>query len=174
MICVKDAAMNVVHLSPEWSGFTGLAIASSVGRGWLAAIHAEDRPMVERTLDEARRARRGCSMQYRLLHRDDGGIWVSDDSVASFSPEGSTFLGLLGSITGIAQGGEALTALGRVGEFQPPTPMPSTLTVAPRDLLADHLLLARALAVREGDRAILEALDVALYLARRRLERTAH
>ncbi len=173
MICVRDAAMNVVHLSPEWFDFTGLAIASSVGRGWLAAIHPEDRPTVERTLDEALRTRRGCSMRFRLLHRSGSGIWVSDDSVPSFSPEDRAFLGLLGSITEIAHD-ETLGARGRVGEFRPPAPMPSTLTVVPRDLLADHLLLARALAEPEGDRAILEALDFVLYLTRRRLERTAH
>ena len=174
MICVKDAAMNVVHLSPEWCDFTGLAVAISVGRGWLAAIHAEDRPMVERTLDEALRARRGGAGGTAWNSRGGAGIWVSDDSVASFSLEGCTFLGLLGSITEIADCGQAPAALGRVGEFRPPAPMQSTLTAVPRDLLADHLLLARSLAEREGDRAIREALDVALYLARRRLERKAH
>ncbi|RYC33311.1 PAS domain S-box protein [Lichenibacterium minor] len=174
MICVKDASMNVLHLSPEWADFTGRDIASSRGRGWLDAVHAEDRPTVDRTLEEASRARRGCSLRFRLLHRSGAGVWVSDDAVASFSPEDRTFLGLLGSITEIPADRAPLAAEGRVGEFHPPPPMPSTLTSVPRDLLADHLLLARSLAEQDGDRAILEALDFALYLVRRRLERTAH
>ena len=174
MICVKDAAMNVVHLSPEWHGFTGLDLAHSVGRGWLAAVHAADRPVVDSTLRDVARARCGCSMQYRLIHRSGLGIWVSYDAVASFSPEDRNFLGIMGSITEIPADVEPMTARGVVGEFHPPPPMPSTLTAATGDLMADYLLLARALAERESDRSILEALDFSLYLARKRLDRSTH
>ena len=40
--------------------------------------------------------------------------------------------------------------------------------------MADSLLLARSLADREGERAIVEAMDFALYLTRKRLDRTSH
>lgn len=174
MICVKDAAMNVVHISPEWHGFTGMSVSSAVGRGWLAAVHADDRRLVDEILREAARERRGYSMEYRLLHRSGAGVWVSDGAVASFAPEDRSFLGLLGSITGIPGVGEPTAARGRVGEFRPPPPVPSTLTFATRDRMADYLLLARSLAEQEGERGILEALDFTLYLTHRRLERPLH
>lgn len=174
MICVKDAAMDVVHLSPEWLDFTGLDLDSAVGQGWLAAVHPDDRPMARDTLREAARACRGYSMHYRLMHRSGAGLWVSDGAVASFAPGERSFLGVLGSITEIPAGERPAAARGRVGEFRPLPPMPSTLTAVPRDLLADYLLLARALAEEDGDPGLVEALDVALYLARRRLDLARH
>lgn len=166
--------MDVVHLSPEWLGFTGFALSCSMGQGWLAAVHPEDRAMARNTLREAARTRRGYSMDYRLMHRNGAGVWVSDAAIASFAPGERSFLGVLGAITEIPAEERPAAARGRVGEFRPLAPMPSTVTAAPRDLLADHLLLARALAEGDGDRGLIEALDVALYLARRRLERTRH
>lgn len=166
--------MNVVHLSAEWRDFTGLDMFRSVGRGWLVAVHADDRPVVDDILRAAARACRGYSMNYRLLHRSGTCIWVNDGAVASFSPEDRAFLGLLGSITEIPDAARPAAARGRIGEFRPPPPMPSTLTAATGDLMADYLLLARALAEQEGDRPLLEALDFTLYLTRKRLERSIH
>lgn len=174
MICVKDAAMGVVHLSPEWLGFTGFERGGAMGQGWLSAVHPDDRAMARSTLRAAAQARRGYSMDYRLMHRSGAGIWVSDGAVASFAPGERSFLGVLGSITEIPERDRPAMARGRVGEFRPLPPAPSTLTAAPPDLLADHLLLARALAEGEHDRGLVEALDVALYLARRRLDRATH
>lgn len=174
MICVKDAAMNVVHLSPEWCDFTGLDLAASMGLGWLAAVHAEDRAVARDTLRDAARACRGYSMDYRLVHRSGARIWVSDAALASFVPGERSFLGVLGSITEIPADERPAAARGLVGEFRPLPPMPSTVTAVPRDLMADYLLLARALVERDGDRALREALDVALYLARQRLDRRTH
>ena len=125
MICVKDDEMDVVHLSLEWYGFTGVDEGDALGRGWLCAVHPDDRAVVDEILDGAARHRSGYSMVYRLLHRS-----------------GSS--------------------------------MPSTLTCVSKDLMADSLLLARSLADQEGERAIVEAMDFALYLTRKRLARTSH
>ncbi len=147
MICVKDAAMGVVHLSPEWLGFTGFGLSCSMGRGWLAAVHPDDRAMAHGI------ARRGGPARDAATAWTTGSctgaapaIWVSDAAVASFVPGERSFLGVLGAITEIPEGDRPAAARGRVGDFRPLPPMPSTATAAPRDLLADHLLLARGLA----------------------------
>lgn len=172
MICVKDAGMAVVHLSPEWHGLTGLDASAALGRGWIGAVHAEDRRVVNGLLDEAARDGSGYSMRYRLLRRDGTHLWVSEDAVASFAPEDRRFLGAIGSITEVL--GARLEAGGRVGEFRPPPPMVSTLTSARQDLMADYLLLARSLADTSVERGIVEAIDIALHLTRRWLERRIH
>ena len=174
MICVKDIAMNVVHLSLEWYGFTGIGEGDALVRGWLRAVHADDRAVVDDILDAAARNRSGYSLVYRLLHRDGASIWVSDGALPSFAPDDHRFIGLLGSITEIASEASMIAAHGSLGTFHPPPPMPSTLTSVRKDLMADYLLLARSLADREGERAIVEAMDFALYLTRKRLDRTSH
>ena len=172
MICVKDAALDVVHLSPEWQAFTGMAVAAALGRGWLSAVHAEDRPIVEAVLAAALRERTGYTLAYRLIRRDGTVAWISDGAVTSFAPDDRRFIGFLGSLTEIPAALEG--AHGTLGRFDPPPPAPSTLTRVGQDLATDHILLARARADRDGDPGLVEALDVALYLARRRLGPSLH
>ena len=172
MICVKDAAMDVVHLSPEWHDYTGMTISAALGRGWLGAVHPEDRPIADAILEAAARERIGYTMIYRLLRRDGTIAWISDGAVASFTPDDRRFIGLLGSLTEIPSESEG--AHGTLGRFDPPPPAPSTLTHVEQDLATDHILLARAIADRDGDPGLVEALDVALYLARRRLGHSMH
>ena len=174
MICVKDAAMDVVHLSPEWHGFTGIDSVRALGRGWIDAVHADDRGVVHAILDQAGRERRGYTLEYRLLSRTGAGIWVSDGAVASFAPEDRHFLGLMGSITEMPNDRGRSMATGLIGAFKPPPPMPSTITARRQDLMADYLLLARSLADPDGDRAVIETVDFALYLTRKRLVRSIH
>ncbi len=166
--------MDVVHLSLEWYGFTGVDEGDALGRGWLCAVHADDRAVVDGILDGAARNRSGYSMVYRLLHRNGSSIWVSDGALPSFAPDDHRFIGALGSITEIGADAHRTSASGSLGAFHPPPPMPSTLTCVSKDLMADYLLLARSLADQEGERAIVEAMDFALYLTRKRLARTSH
>ena len=172
MICVKDAALDVVHMSPEWHPFTGMTVAAALGRGWIGAVHADDRAIVEAILDAAGRERTGYTMVYRLLRRDGTISWISDGAITSFTPDDRRFIGLLGSLTEVPP--DPKGAYGTLGRFDPPPPAQSTLTHVGQDLATDYILLARALADRDGDPGLVEALDVALYLARRRLGHSMH
>jgi PAS domain S-box-containing protein len=54
----------------QWSAFTGQSEAECGGRGWLDAVHPEDRPAVERAWTEAVRQRRMLVTRHRLRRQD--------------------------------------------------------------------------------------------------------
>jgi PAS domain S-box-containing protein len=54
----------------QWSAFTGQAEAECGGRGWLDAVHPEDRAAVERAWTEAVRQRRMLVTRHRLRRQD--------------------------------------------------------------------------------------------------------
>lgn len=77
---------------PQWIAFTGLSVEESKGRGWLAAVHPDDREAVEQAWDTAPQAG-ALSVEHRLREGGTGAYrWfqtrataISDD--ASGEPE---------------------------------------------------------------------------------------
>lgn len=55
LIWRAQAGGHWIWASPQWEQYTGLSIADSLGRGWMAAIHAEDREAVAHCWAEAAR-----------------------------------------------------------------------------------------------------------------------
>ncbi|WP_237477286.1 PAS domain S-box protein [Lichenibacterium dinghuense] len=68
-----DPAGVVVADSPNWRAYTGQTLEEWLGRGWLDAIHSDDRPYAERRWREATAARRCVDAEFRL--RSPGGGW---------------------------------------------------------------------------------------------------
>ena len=56
---------------PGWTAFTGQDAAALAGHGWMDAVHADDRPEVERLWNEAIGAMRPFTFEHRL-RRGDG------------------------------------------------------------------------------------------------------
>jgi PAS domain S-box-containing protein len=87
IVWVLDPEGKCTYLNPRWTDYTGRPLSQSMGSGWLAAFHPEDRPRVARALDrlpaadshsmEARLARADGSYGWWLLRaiamRDDAG-----------------------------------------------------------------------------------------------------
>ena len=55
---------------PAWTSFTGQPFERSKGRGWLEAIHPDDRGESARAWSEALASRRPCEMEHRLRRHD--------------------------------------------------------------------------------------------------------
>ena len=67
--------------NPAWLAFTGLSAEQAAGRGWLDAVHPDDR---DRRLAVQREASTGpdpFEVEYRLCHRDGSWRWVLDRGV---------------------------------------------------------------------------------------------
>src|ERR1051325_9756968 len=72
LVWSTDAAGQIVDM-PEWRAITGQTRDEVSGRGWLDAVHPEDRERVARAWDEALRARGTYSVEYRIRSADNGG-----------------------------------------------------------------------------------------------------
>ncbi|KAA0131449.1 PAS domain-containing protein [Gimesia chilikensis] len=74
--------------SPSWREFTGQTYEEWKGKGWVDAIHPDDR---ERTLNQWQTAfekREPLACEYRLSHRDGGWCWTSVRAVPQLNAEG--------------------------------------------------------------------------------------
>ncbi|KAB0676202.1 PAS domain S-box protein [Aureimonas leprariae] len=57
--------------SPQWTSFTGLSEAASTGRGWLAAVHPDDRERAMDAWQQAEATEEPLEVEYRI--RQAGG-----------------------------------------------------------------------------------------------------
>lgn len=62
---------ELVDDSPSWRTFTGQTNEQAKVRGWLDAVHTEDREGVERALREAREQRGALDVEYRVRRPGD-------------------------------------------------------------------------------------------------------
>ncbi|WP_447670120.1 PAS domain-containing protein [Methylobacterium sp. A54F] len=174
MIWTTDAQGSLTYISPEWYRLTGQTPAEASGDGWLAAVHPDDQAAIWAIFREAVDRQAQFSLRYRLRNVDGPWLWVMGGAVPSFGPPDSTYIGYLGSISEIAPSRtEALTAYGTIGR---PVPAPNRATARPYaavDLVADHVLMAHALAVEAGEAALAGLLDGVLFEVGRSLARSA-
>jgi PAS domain S-box-containing protein len=65
-----DAEGLVVEDLPSWRAFTGQAVERMLGKGWLDAVHPEDRPTLEVSWRKSVRLKRVHEMTYRARRHD--------------------------------------------------------------------------------------------------------
>lgn len=164
MIFVTDTAGRRVYTSVEWTALTGQEVAAALGRGWLDRVHAEDRVVVEETVDRAIRHAAEFSVRHRLLRPDGTSRWVGAGGVPSFGLLGNALVGYVGTVTVLAEGAsDTITAYGSVERFRPPRPHPATTPSDALDLVADHLIMAHSLIEGDGGKDALPDVRKALF-----------
>jgi PAS domain S-box-containing protein len=84
-----DAQGEAVEDSPSWRAFTGQTFEQWRGRGWLDAIHPDDRPRVAEAFDRAIADREPYQVEYRLRSRAGGYRWTQARGVPVRGPDGS-------------------------------------------------------------------------------------
>jgi PAS domain S-box-containing protein len=75
-VWVTNPEGSVIEDSPSWRAFTGQRYEQWKGRGWLDAVHPEDRQRAARVWGEAVEHRRGYEVEYRL-RRPDGSYSIT-------------------------------------------------------------------------------------------------
>ncbi|HYR06119.1 MAG TPA: response regulator [Longimicrobium sp.] len=91
---------------PGWTAFTGQAPEQSLGWGWLACVHPDDRERVRAAWARAVETRTHFATEYRLRRRDGQYRWVLDRAAPRFGDNGGEsdrFLGYVGACTDIEE-----------------------------------------------------------------------
>jgi len=114
LVWVTEPGAGVTFLSQSWYRFTGRADGTGLGRGWLSAVHADDREAVERALAEAEQRREPFRVEYRLQSSEGEARWVLDSAQPRFDERGG-FLGFIGSVIDITDRRDAEDALREAG-----------------------------------------------------------
>lgn len=97
------------YVDPAWRAFTGQSQEEAQGRGWLEALHPDDRQETERDLRRASERRAAFRTERRLRRAD--GVWRLALVVgAPRLDENGGFLGHVGSISDIGAGDSLETA----------------------------------------------------------------
>ena len=78
-----------------WLETTGQTAEQAAGKGWLRAIHPDDRKRVEAGFTRAFSLRTSIRTEYRLLRAQGGSAWVIDIGQPRFAEDGK-FLGFVG------------------------------------------------------------------------------
>jgi len=101
------------YFNRSWLDFTGHSLEESLGNGWLASVHVDDRAPCADIYETAFDRRERFTMEYRLRRRDGAMRWVLDSGVPRFTQDG-LFAGYIGScidVTSHRAAEEALAGL---------------------------------------------------------------
>ncbi|NRP21915.1 putative signaling protein [Ensifer adhaerens] len=95
MIWVTNETGDNDYHSRLWLETTGQTADQAAGKGWLHAIHPDDRQRVEASFNRAFSLRTSIRTEYRLLRAEAGLAWVIDIGQPRFAADGK-FLGFVG------------------------------------------------------------------------------
>jgi PAS domain S-box-containing protein len=70
VVWTANAAGDVFEDMPLWREFTGRGVEETLGRGWLDAIHPEDREQAGQAWSNAVKSRSNYATQFRVLRND--------------------------------------------------------------------------------------------------------
>ena len=107
---VTDATGHCTYLSRRWYEFTGQALGTGEGYGWLDAVHPDDRTNAEEAFATANAERRDYRVEFRVRCADGSFKWVIDTAAARFSLDGE-YIGFVGSVIDIDERRQAEFAL---------------------------------------------------------------
>jgi PAS domain S-box-containing protein len=92
--------------NPRWAELTGLAEERSLGDGWLAAVHPDERRALREAIDGATARHEAFRREYRLRRHDGVFRWAIDTAAPHFDGAG-VFRGHIGSLIDITDRKEA-------------------------------------------------------------------
>jgi PAS domain S-box-containing protein len=97
-----DAAGGNTYSNGVWVAMTGLSRSQTLGDGWIAAIHPEDRAELQARWRAAIAAGQPFRSEHRMCRMDGGEIWVMVEAVPRFDSAGA-FIGCIGSISDVTE-----------------------------------------------------------------------
>lgn len=103
-----DPPQDIAHLT--WSSFTGLGQESLHGRGWAAAVHPDDIPVVASVTRKAKLSDSPIDCEFRLKHKSGEWRWMVCRGTPITVGAGGT-IGWIGTCSDITRGKKTEEAL---------------------------------------------------------------
>ncbi len=100
---------NTIYVNPKWCELSGLAQKDAIGKGWLKAVHPDDREMLSEKWSAESKKGIESTAEYRFQKPDGSVIWVIGKAVPILS--GKKIEGYIGTITDITKHKTAEEAL---------------------------------------------------------------
>ncbi len=97
-----DASGGNTYANGVWVAMTGLSRTQTLGDGWIAVLHPEDRASILARWRAAIAAERTFRSEHRLCRLDGTEIWVMVEAVPRFDSRGA-FIGTIGSIVDVTE-----------------------------------------------------------------------
>ncbi len=104
-VCIfhADSDGNALYLNQRWTEITGLSLQESLGRGWVNALHPEDRDRVLSLWYEAAvEGRVPSRSEHRYLHPNGTVAWVIAQALPEIGDDGE-IKGYIGTVTDITE-----------------------------------------------------------------------
>jgi PAS domain S-box-containing protein len=101
-IFATDALGECVYVNDRWSEIAGIEPAQALGKGWIDAIHPDDRAKVLAEWHAVARDRREFALEYRLRAPTGKECWVFGSAQANLT-ETDEIEGYFGSIVDITE-----------------------------------------------------------------------
>ncbi|QIR40680.1 PAS domain S-box protein [Tolypothrix sp. PCC 7910] len=102
-----DASGNCHYVNEQWCNMTGMTQNQAVGRGWIAALHPEDRERVQTEWLQSVDQNQPFRSEYRYKRPDGSEIWVFGQAVTERNETGE-IIAYVGTVTDISEQQAAL------------------------------------------------------------------
>lgn len=76
-ICTADVTGRCTYTNSRWQEMSGLSREASLGRGWLRAVHPEDRKRLADDWSRAMQADGKMTSEFRLRRPDGSVVWIA-------------------------------------------------------------------------------------------------
>lgn len=103
--CRNDASYTMLFMTPAIERITGFPVSDLLGnrvRTFTSIVHADDAPVVDAKVAEALAARSNWEVDYRLLTKSGGTVWVHESGAGIFDDNGELQY-LEGAVVDISQ-----------------------------------------------------------------------
>ncbi|MHC4177784.1 MAG: PAS domain S-box protein, partial [Planctomycetota bacterium] len=101
-IYLTDPKGDCIYVNRRWCEMAGVEANDALGRGWIAAIHPQDREQIADGWYAMVESRAGWELEYRMQTPDGKVTWVFGQAAALCDGQGETF-GYVGTNTDITE-----------------------------------------------------------------------
>lgn len=95
-----DAEVNFTFVNKKWMEYTGMSYQESLGKGWMKAVHPNDKVIVAKIIADNKHKNAGFSFEFRVVYYADE-IRLRVNSIPIFDDLGKK-LGYVGTMIDVA------------------------------------------------------------------------